>query len=192
MSSRKYEFLLGTVAIFFLLGANSFLAAFATSSFGTTASINISGSRNSQTPSVVNSGSDVFVAWPQAVSGEGYQMYSDTISNNGSTLGTPTLISSGTNNTNNYQRNIAVGSYVYVTWQYVTSNNLDESIMFRASSNDGSTWGPLQNLSKLAGTEVTCPGNTGTGLCAQPTIAASGSTCMCRGLSNQEVLPMCG
>jgi hypothetical protein len=47
--------------------------------------------------------------------------------------------------------------------------------MFRASSDRGSTWGTLQNLSQLAGSEVTCPGNTATGLCAQPTIVASGS-----------------
>ena len=102
-------------------------------------------------------------------------MYSETIRNNGSTLGTKTEISSGSDNTNNFQRNIAVGNYVYVTWQYVTASNCCESIMFRASPDDGSTWGSLVNISALVGTEVTCPGNVATGLCAQPTIAASGN-----------------
>ena len=174
MSSRKSEFLFVIVAVFLLLGANSFLTAFASSPFGTTAAVNLSGAKISYPPSIASSGSNVFVAWPQAASGAGIQMYSETISNDGSTLGTITEISSGTNNTNNFQRNAAVGNYVYVTWQYVTASNLDESIMFRASSDSGATWGALQNLSALTGAEVTCAGNTGTGLCAQPTIAATG------------------
>jgi hypothetical protein len=157
MSTRKYELLSGTVAIFLLLGANSFIAAFAANSFGTTASVNISAAKISYAPSIASSGSTVYVAWPQAVAGAGIQMFSETISNDGSTPGTKTKISSGTNKTKNYQRNAAVGNYVYVTWQYVTASNLDESIMFRASSDGGSTWGTLQNLSQLAGNRGDMP-----------------------------------
>ena len=172
------------VVLFILPGFNSLLlapsyAANASSSttFGSSASIDISAAKSiAKPPAVANSGDDVYVTYAQATPKEGTQMYFQVITNSGTTIGTKTLISSGIGTeVNDFQRIAAVGSYVYVTWQYVTSNNLDESIMFRASSNDGSTWGPLQNLSKLAGTEVTCPGNTGTGLCAQPTIAASGS-----------------
>src|SRR5579872_806813 len=136
--------------------------------------VNISGAKISYAPSIASSGSTVYVAYPQAAS-PGIQLYSDTIANDGTTLGTPTMLSSGSNNTNNFPRNAAVGNFVYVTWQYVTSSNCCESIMFRASSDAGSTWGPLINISQIARTEVTCAGNTGAGLCAQPTIAAEGN-----------------
>ena len=95
-------------------------------------------------------------------------MFVSASSNNGVTFGTPVSISGNTHADNTFQRMYASGSDVYVTWENGT-NTGGWWILFRASTDKGATWGPLQVLSGFINA-TTCPV-----LCAQPTLTTNGS-----------------
>jgi hypothetical protein len=140
--------------------------------FGSSASVVISGAKSiAQPPIITNAGDDVYVSYAQATPKAGVQIYFQKITDNGTIVGPKVLISSGADNmTNNFQRIAASGSDVYLTWQYNTV--FGESILFRASTDTGNTWGAIQNLSALTGREVLASCKT---LCAYPTIAVNGT-----------------
>ena len=144
--------------------------------FGSIPSVDTSGAKSiAKPPIITNVGDNVYLSYAQSTPKKGIQIYFQKITNNGATVGSKTLISSGADtNTNEFQRIAATGSFVYITWQYNTVSG--ESILFRASADTGNTWGSIQNLSALAGTEVLASCHT---LCAYPTIAGNGSLRVC-------------
>src|SRR5579872_738481 len=91
--------------------------------YGTGPVTDISGALSiAQPPIITNVGDNVYVSYPQATPKEGVQMYFQEVTDNGTTVVPKVLISSGLdNNSNVFQRIAAVGSYVYITWQYDTT-----------------------------------------------------------------------
>jgi hypothetical protein len=168
MNPKKLAVL--SLAVFFLFSGTLYsFNSYALSSFGSNPPTNISGTNTTAKPaSLASFGSDAYVTWAHSTTSNGIQMFLRPITNNGANLGTTVSISKNLAGTNDFQRVTASGNHVYVTWEVDKSSG--ESVMFRASGDNGVTWGSIQNLSKLAGTEVTCKG-----LCAQPTIAANGT-----------------
>ena len=142
----------GNFDIFFRASNNN------STSFGT--QINLSNNTGfSLNPQIAASGNNVYVTWHDDTPGN-IDIFFRASNNNGTSFGTPINLS---NNTGSSLEPLiaASGNNVYVTWHDDTPGNID--IFFRASNNNGTSFGIQINLSN----------NTGSSL--EPLIAASGN-----------------
>jgi hypothetical protein len=134
-------------------------------SFGTP--INLSNNAgSSQQPQIAVSGTNVYVTWFDDTPGNVniVNIFFAASNNNGTSFG-PSINLSNNNNTGSsstQQQIAASGSNVYVIWTDTTPGNLLD-ILFRASNNNGTSFGTPINLSNNAGSSQL------------PQIAASGS-----------------
>ncbi len=89
----------------------------------------------------------VYVVWQDTTPGNPEILFAAS-SNNGATFGTPSNLSNDLG-ASKLPALAVSGSAVYVAWVDDTAGN--NEIFFRASTNHGSTFGPVQNLSNDAG-----------------------------------------
>jgi hypothetical protein len=101
----------------------------------------------SRNPSVVATGTYVYIAWEDAtlVTGGGgsYEIWMRVSSNNGASFGPAIRITTNTGDSR-YASIAASGSYVYVAWEDttpVTGSGIGTEIWMRVSANNGATFG---------------------------------------------------
>ena len=98
-------------------------------------------------PQIATSGNNVYVTWHDNTPGNN-DIFFRASNNNGASFITPINLSNNTGGSSNPQ--IATsGNNVYVTWQDNTPGNND--IFFRASNNNGTSFGSPINLSNSTG-----------------------------------------
>ena len=123
--------------------------------FGTAVRVTNTAS-GSFTPSVAVSGSNVYVVWSENPSGSSYpDVYIAKSTNGGSSFGSPVNLSStaGTSGGSiGTPKVIAQGSNVYVMWIDTGTTGGYGEVYFRKSSDSGSTFSSVKNLSNNAGT----------------------------------------
>ncbi|KAF6242581.1 hypothetical protein C6988_07865 [Nitrosopumilus sp. b1] len=111
-------------------------------SFGTT--INISNNAGASTiPEIAVNGTNVHLVWQDDTDGDNEIFYSVS-TNNGTSFSTPTNLSDNTGSSTNPQI-VASGSNVYIIWQDNTDG--DNDILFRASTNNGTSFATTVNVS---------------------------------------------
>lgn len=106
--------------------------------------MNLSPNVSAEEPQIAVSGSNVYAVWAQ---GNG-DIFFRRSTNGGATFGSKGNLSSNSGGSITPQIE-ATGSFVYVAWEDGTTGN--EEILFRRSSDNGSTFSPSKNLSKIAG-----------------------------------------
>ena len=115
-------------------------------SFGTP--INLSNNTGfSFIPQIAAVGNNVYVTWEDTTPGN-RDIFFAASNNNGTSFGTPINLSNNTGGSSNPQI-ATVGNNVYVTWEDNTPGNID--IFFRASNNNGTSFGTPINLSNNTG-----------------------------------------
>jgi hypothetical protein len=102
-------------------------------------------------PQIAVSGTHVSVVWQDDTPGNG-DIFFRASSDNGATWGARKNLSNNAGSSGFPQLAVNVSS-VYVTWEDDTPGNFD--IFFRASSDNGATWGARKNLSNNAGSSYT-------------------------------------
>src|SRR5437879_3797962 len=130
-----------------------FFALSTTSGASFASTVNLSNNAGeSFNPAIAVSGTNVYVAWPDNTPGNYDILF--RASTNGGTSFTPSLSQPATNLSNNPGGSIepqlaASGSGVCLSWRDSTLGN--SQVFFRSSSNNGSTFTPVVNLSNDAG-----------------------------------------
>jgi glutaredoxin len=113
----------------------------------------------SQLPQITAQGNNVYVVWQDNTTGN-YDIFFTHSSDNGSSFA-PVRNLSKNNGTSQLPQIAARGSQVYVVWQDNTTGNYD--IFFTHSSDNGSSFAPVRNLSKNNGIsqlpQITAQGN---------------------------------
>ena len=106
--------------------------------------INISNNTGgSFNPRIATSGNNVYITWRDDTSGN-YDIFFAVSTNNGVSFGTPINLSNNTGSSV-FPKIATSGNNVYVAWQDETPGNND--IFFRASNNNGTSFGPTINIS---------------------------------------------
>ena len=130
-----------------------FFALSTTSGASFASTVNLSNNAGeSFNPAIAVSGTNVYVAWPDNTPGNYDILF--RASTNGGTSFTPSLSQPAANLSNNPGGSIepqlaASGSGVCLSWRDSTLGN--SQVFFRSSSNNGSTFTPVVNLSNDAG-----------------------------------------
>jgi hypothetical protein len=120
--------------------------------------INLSKNGSAEEPQIAVSGNNVYVVWAQA---NGDVFFSKS-TNGGAIFGSKVNLSNNAGGSIAPQID-ATGSNVYVAWEDSTPGN--EDILFRSSTDNGTTFGAQKNISKAAGS----------GFSGFQTLAASGN-----------------
>ncbi|MHB8567693.1 MAG: sialidase family protein [Nitrososphaerales archaeon] len=124
-------------------------------------------------PNIASYNNYVYDTWPQKVSGHGTQIMFSRSTDGGKTWSAPIILSNDIAGKHNFQRIWVVNNAVYVTWQINAGpKSTDWNILFRASTDDGNMWGPVQTLSPYPINPSTC--NTVV-ICGQPTVSGFGT-----------------
>ncbi len=100
----------------------------------------------SQSPEIAAIGSSVYVVWEDSLPGNPEVLFRAS-NNNGTSFGSTINLSNNAGNSANAEI-AAVGSNVYVVWQDDTTGNSD--VLFRASNDNGASFGATANLSNNA------------------------------------------
>jgi len=114
--------------------------------FGTPVNLSNTPTGNSQFPQTAASGNYVYVVWQDDVSGRP-EVYFRVSSNNGTSFGTVSELSSGSGWAENPQVAVS-GNNVYVVWSDNSTANFKTYV--RASSNYGASFAPQINLGTTA------------------------------------------
>ena len=110
---------------------------------------NLSSSATSSTlPEIIASGTNVFVTWK-----EGTNIYFAKSTDSGSTFSAPIDIGDTGGSTTPNPKIAYDGTTIYVVWSQTVSGKGD--ISFTSSSDGGSTFGTVQNLSNNSGSSIT-------------------------------------
>jgi hypothetical protein len=104
--------------------------------------IPLSSTGHAGNPLVAASGNNVYVAWMENWIGTGnsYVMF-ERSSDNGNTFSAPVMLSNKTDGDANIQQIIASGNNVYVLIDYALQGNTVAELSFRASHDNGTTFG---------------------------------------------------
>ena len=126
--------------------------------------INLSNNTSpSSTPQIAASGNNVYVTWADGITigpSSNAEIFFRASTNNGTSFA-PFINLSNNSGNSQLPQIAAIGSNVYVTWEDRTPGN--QEIFFRASTNNGTSFGLFQNLSN------------NTALSRLPQIATSGN-----------------
>ncbi len=114
------------------------------SSFGPVINLSNTPNENSVSQHVAAVGSDVYVVWQDNVSSTNDDIFFRASTNNGASFGAVINLSNDAKDSTKPQI-AAVGTNVYVVWQ--TSTSAPTDIFFKASTNNGATFGTVINLS---------------------------------------------
>lgn len=118
---------------------------------------------------VVTSGSNVYTAWVDTSNGN-WDVFFRSSNDNGATWSPVINLSNNAGMSAIQGSSITIsGSYVYVVWQDNSNGKLD--ILFRASNDNGATFGPTVNLGEK-------------GISYRPAVAASGNNVYVAGLND--------
>jgi len=124
----------------------------------------------STSPVMATSGSNEYLSWKNNTSGDPPNLLLSVRNNNGSSLGPTVKITNSTTQGASQEQIATAGSDVYIAWQQnisLTTNN----ILFRASTNNGTRFGPLINISSGASCGSGCTITTST----VPQVATAGN-----------------
>jgi predicted neuraminidase len=104
-----------------------------------------SDNRTNSAPQIAVSGSSVYIVWVKQISSDGSEIYFRGSTNNGETWGLRKKISNSGTDFSVFSPDVAAsGSNVYIVW----SDDNASDVFFRRSTDSGTSWKAIINLSK--------------------------------------------